>query len=167
MTDERTYSGILLEECEEYLYEMASIYTRDTHMHKIMGAVNPSEERVGECYFKIYDANTYGKAKHVVRLDFFKPRMLKHTKSTKKHWSHINKQDLKAVNDFLDSETNEYPGVTVFDALKYRWNLEKGFQLGPIQEYLNGTYDDNYIDDPNYVPSVLESPDYSLTQIIR
>lgn len=160
-------SGLLLEECDEYLFEMASAYPRNRHKHQIMAAVNPTEDRIGECYFKVYDGQTYRLSKKVVRIDFFGPRMLKHRNSTKKHWSDTTKQDLKQINDFLDSECAEYNGVTVWEVLKYHWNIEKGFDITTIQNYMNGDFDDEFIDDPDYVPSVLESPDYTETKIAK
>lgn len=155
-------SGLLLEECDEYLCEMASEYPRNSNPDiKIMAAVNPTEDRVGECYFKVYDAPTYGKARHVIRLDFFKPITLLHRKSTKLPWSDINKQDLKDVDSFLDEESKRYPGYTIWDALKYDWNTEKSLDVGTIWEYCNGEYDLELCDNPDYVPSTLEPPTYA------
>lgn len=159
-------SGLLLEDCDEALYEMASIYprVRDPKI-KVCTAVNPSEDRIGNCYFKLYDASIYGKAKHVIRLNFFKPEALHHRKSTKLPWLDITKSDLKDLNDYLDEESVNYPGYTIWDALKYSWNIEKGFDVGTIWNYCNGDYEEEFIDDPDYIPSILTPCDYSLVDL--
>ena len=159
-------SGLLLEECDEALYEMASIYPRvRTPKIKLCVAVNPSEDRIGNCYFKVYDSSLYGKSRHVIRLNFFKPEALYHRKSTKLPWSDITKSDLRDLNDYLDEESANYPGFTIWDALKYSWNIEKGFDIGTIWDYSNGNSDNEFVDDPDYIPSVLEPCDYSTVDL--
>lgn len=144
---------------EELMYEMANV-RRDRDNDFMLMAINPDRNRVGEPYFKVYDAGNWRKATKVARLSFFDPRLIIHTGGNIPPWRRLTNRDIRDIEDFLDSPSRTIPGATTWDELKYRWNVEYGFNIGYPARYFDGDYDAKYEDDPSYVPSYLDPPDY-------
>ena len=138
---------------------MASV-KRDIRDDFMLMAINPDSDRIGEPYFKVYNAGSWGKATKVARLSFFEPKLIIHTGGNILPWKNLTRRDIEDIEDFLDSPARGEFRATVWDALKYRWNDEYSFYMKSIFAYLDGEYDEEYKDDLSYVPSYLDPPDY-------
>lgn len=144
---------------EELMYEMANV-RRDRRDDFLLMAINPDPNRIGDPYFKVYDADSWRKATKVARLSFFEPKLIIHTGGNVRPWKKLTKRDIEDIEDYLDSPARGDIGVTVWDKLKYEWNDEYGFYMKSISSYLNGEYDEEYENEPSYVPSYIDPPDY-------
>ena len=146
---------------EEQLYEMASVKSK-TIPNGLLLAVNPDQNRISDAYFKMYDSTKYHKAKFVARISFFEPKLISHrcNDKGKQPWTDLKSYHVKHLEDLLDSESITYPGFTVWDELKFRWNMEYGFDVIIPVDYFNGEYDNIYQSHPSYVSSKLQPPDY-------
>ena len=144
---------------EELIYEMANV-RRDRRNDFMLMAINPDSNRVGDPYFKVYDADSWRKATKVARLAFFEPKLIIHKSEGIQPWKTLTRRDIEDIEDFLDSPARGDINATVWDVLKYRWNDEYGFYMRSFTDYIRGEYDEEYKDDPSYVPSYLDPPDY-------
>lgn len=145
---------------KQELFEMATVH-RD-FKNNVSVAVNPDSNRIGDPYFKFYNNTDYRKADSVIRLMFFAPRWTYHQTDGKELWK-LNSQEKKLLMECLASPSKKYKinDCTVWDATKFDWNYEYlGIDI-EIDEYLKGSYDKLYSDNPSYVPSTLDSPDYT------
>ena len=70
---------------EELMYEMASV-RRDGRNDFILMAINPDSNRVGEPYFKVYNAGNWRKATKVARLFFFESKLIVHKSEGVQPW---------------------------------------------------------------------------------
>lgn len=151
----------------EEIYSMATIgINRDP---KFSVAVNPDSNRVGEAYFKYYDDAHYSKANHVARISFMDAKYIKHHRG-KKQWK-LTKRDIRNLVEFLNNRHKAFVNLTNWDVAKFFWNLEYGnfYADYPVDNYETemDAYFDGYYDNlkenknnPSYVPSYQEMPDY-------
>jgi hypothetical protein len=150
---------IILE--DEYLFEMATVYRNEKH--NVSVAINPDSNRIGGAYFKFYNSTDYKKATKVIRILFNEPKYVEH--DGKELWE-LNSHEKKLLINCLKDRYRKYKYIncTVWDATKFDWNFEYlGLDL-ELEEYLNGEYDERYKNNPSYVPSTLEMPDYTLIE---
>lgn len=136
---------------------MATAFSRESF--SICLAINPDPNRVGEPYFKMYNAQSWRKATKVARISFKEPKLIKHS-SNKESWNTVPRDIRHELIDYLDSESKTFPSFTVWDYLKYEWNMEWGFDVGFPFEYFGGKSDEKFKNEPSYLPSTLESPNY-------
>lgn len=147
---------------EEYLGEMTSVFKGGDYGVYI--AVNPDSNRTGVRYFKYYNASAEQKADSVIRILFDKPGYTVHAGDGKKLWK-INHDDKKLLIKILNMKCKKYKGKTYWDAAKFEWNYEYLEEMIGPEEYFNGEYDVLYADNPGYVPSTLEMPDYMKIEV--
>lgn len=144
---------------EELLTEFASIRRPITNEFMLL-AINPDSNRIGDPYFKMYNKPSWNKATKVARISFLEPKLIIHKSQGVQPWTNLTKQDIDDLNDYLDSPWKNHPGFTIWDGLKYGWNEEWGFEVGSEKEYIDGNYDELNKNNPSYLPSTLEIPDY-------
>lgn len=89
---------------------------------------------------------------------FNEPKLIVH-RSDKLPWTNMNIIEKKDVVGFLKL-TSMVSNYTVWDMLKYFWNLEYGFDVGTIDNYMQGNVDNNNHSDPSYISSTLEMSNY-------
>lgn len=140
----------------EVLEEMATIYK--SKEYGILVAVNPDSHRTGNPYFKFFNSHDFFKATKVIRILFNEPDYVVH-KDGKELWN-LNSKDKKLLIKILNQKSKHYPSYTNWQVSKFDWNSEYLEEMLNIDEYYNGEYDDIYKDDPGYIPSTLEMPDY-------
>ena len=134
--------------------------------------VNPDAHRVGTCYFKYYNSESYTTADKVVRMNIRKPEVVIHrNRDGKKHWV-LNSREKRAICDYLREPTRfDYRHkATNWEYLLYTWNIECQL-LGdfpsdsydtPFEAFVDGWYDtDENLSNPSYVASNLPIPDYT------
>ena len=143
---------------EELLYEFATVRAKDANNLGIVMAVNPTPNYIGNPYFKVYNAPQFNKATKVARISFFKPELIEHQRN-KLPWLNMNNKDKKNIIKFLNLRAATQK-CTVWEALKYYWNSEKGINVGYIEDYLNGDFDEKNRNNPDYIPSTLKMPNY-------
>lgn len=143
---------------EELLNEFATVRARNSHDYVLAMAVNPSPNHIGEPYFKVYNALKYTQATKVARVSFFEPKLIIH-KGDKLPWTNMNAKEKKDIVGFLKL-TSMISNYTVWDMLKYFWDIEYGFDVGTIDNYMQGNADNDNHSDPSYVSSILEMPNY-------
>lgn len=141
---------------KEYINEMATVYRNEKY--GICVAVNPDSGRIGDSYFKYYNASSYGKATHVIRILFNRPDYVVH-KDDKQLWE-INFYDKKILIKALKSPSQYYPEITTWEGAKFDWNREYLEVPLMLNKYLKGEYDEMYKDNPGYVSSKLKMPNY-------
>lgn len=146
----------------ECLNEMASV--RPVGQTSILLAVNPDDTRDGEPYFKMYDSNSWTTATKVWRIHFEKPKLVKKHKGKIPAATSMSSKEKDNLVKYLNQPSRDFKNYTVWDELKYRWNIEKGLmnQFG-FEQYVDGTVDKYYENKNtkgNYVPFSLKMPDY-------
>lgn len=152
-------------EYTECLNEMASVRpSGNFESFGILLAVNPDINHDGDPYFKMYDKVSWYSATKVWRISFTKPVLIKKHSGKIPAATTINTKDKNTLLAYLNSPSRDFSGATVWDELKYRWNVEKGLmnQFGFIN-YQNGgadKYYEKHKNDGNYLPSTLAIPDY-------
>ncbi len=144
---------------EELMYGTASV-RRNIQNDFMLITINPHPNLIKTPYFKVYDADNWRKATKVARLTFFEPKWIGHTGGHIPPWIILTEQDIQNIEDYFKSPSRDTPGAKVWDVLKYRWNDEYGFYMRSFADYIRGEYDEEYKDDPSYVPSYLDPPDY-------
>ena len=142
----------------EPLFEMATVH-RDFE-NNVSVAVNPDSAKIGNPYFKFYNNTDYRKADKVIRILFNSPNYVIHHDG--KQFLDLNGKEKKLLIDCLTQKSKKYKftGCSVWDATKFDWNYEYlGIDI-EVDNYLNGEYDETYKDNPSYVSSTLNMPDY-------
>ena len=150
---------------EEYLCEMAQFkpegYDDD---FSILVAITP-ENRVGECYFKVYNNPKYSSATKVARISFIVPKLFTgHAKiGGKKEWklNEINSKTRKELIQYLNSKSKGDPDYTIWTRMRFEWNLLKNIPMKNINEYIDGKYDNANKSNPDYIPYNMQMPDYN------
>ena len=152
----------------EYIEAMATIGSHVSPNFTI--AVNPDSNRSGDCYFKYFDRESYSKAEHVARVNIRDTSRFYHKNSDgKKEWS-LNAKDKKELVSYLQSESDEWVGVSNWESVLYHWNIEshtiddpfpKDIYSSKIEAFLSGYYDtEENLQNPSYVASYLKMPNY-------
>lgn len=142
--------------CEEFLDEMATVYK--SREYGILVAVNPDSNRSGNPYFKFYNADNYNKATKIIRVLFKKADYVVHNDG-KELWE-LNSKEKKLLIKVLNEPSQYYPDITTWQAAKFDWDREYLEEPLRLDRYLKGEYDEFYKDNPGYVSSYLEMPDY-------
>ena len=150
----------------ECLNEMTSVRPKGgLNKLGILLAVNPDDDRDGDPYFKMYDKESWTSASKVWRIRFDRPEFIKKHKGKIPAATTMNSSDKKILLEYLNLSSKDFDG-TVWDELKYRWNIEKGLmdQFG-FNEYKQGIADKFYSKKDtknNYIPFSLNMPNYDL-----
>lgn len=71
-------------------------------------AVNPDIHRVGDEYFKLYNANILNNADKVIRIQFRKPRYVFHKNTGFEDWI-LTKSEKRALIRFLNTSKPPHP----------------------------------------------------------
>ena len=140
-----------------YIGEMATVNI-DKNLN-IRIQINPDPNRIGNPYFKVYDACSYQKETKVARLHFLDTGMEYHQDEFA-DWVPTNKE-IKRIKGILLSEHSD-DGYTNWQMACWLWNLEYNyFEFGPkdMKTYFGGKFDTQYKDHPSYVPSTTPIPD--------
>ena len=116
LSKKRLEACILLE-AQESLYAMSNVYT---DIGNITIQINPSEGRIGEPYFKVYNTDSVSTAKLVARISFDKPKYIIHKNSNGKQSWFMNASERKNLVSILTA--NNY---SVWKKLIANWNKEK------------------------------------------
>ena len=154
----------------EAIFGMARVGSVDTKP-SLTVAVNPDTNRIGDPYLKCYNASRYDTADCVTRLSFYAPKKVFHrNRDGKKEWI-LNSDDKDAICEFLDSPSKDYSNdkITYWLVSLYSWNNECSLLNGEfpeqystkIEAFIDGFYDKENRDNPNYVPSTTLRPDYT------
>lgn len=104
-------------EAQESLYAMSNVYT---DIGNITIQINPSEGRIGEPYFKVYNTDSVSTSKFVARISFDKPKYIIHKDNKGKQSWFMNSSQRKNLVDILTA--NDY---SVWKKLISNWNKEK------------------------------------------
>lgn len=160
-------NSILNEEPSEELFEMATIYPKNRSNHSIVLAVNPDSNKIGSPYFKLYIGGSpkEGKATGVASIEFLHPKLIKNHKGNIPSILLLNSSEKKELVQYLTEFSQYFPKYTVWNTLKYFWNVEYGFDVGSIDDYMSGKFDDIYNiseKSASYLCSTITSPDYTL-----
>lgn len=148
----------------ECLNEMASV--RPIGKTDVLLAINPDDNHNGEPYFKMYDSSSWTTATKVWRIRFDKAVFVKKHKGKIPAATTINKKEKELLIEYLNRPSRDFKDATIWDELKYRWNVEKGLmdQFG-FNNYTDGVADKYYENKNtkgNYVPFSLDMPDYTI-----
>jgi len=148
----------------EEVYAMTTIGRNSKPAYMV--AVNPDSNRIGDCYFKFYDSDSYSSSSSISRIRFDSPKYVKPHKG--KHIVKLNATMKNELNKFMKTSYQDFPEITNWDYTKYAWNLDhnlvKSYVEGktPLQSYIDGDCDtEENLSNPNYVPNSLECPDYT------
>lgn len=141
----------------EPLGEMATIGSSEKPALSIQ--VNPDSGRIGNPYFKAYNAElTRPNETKVCRLHFFDSGMEYHQDKFK-DWI-PNGKDIKNIKEFLNSTHEREKNYTNWQMCKFLWNMEfKFFPQRDIDRYMNGELDEQFKYHPSYVPSTAPIPE--------
>lgn len=153
----------------EYIEAMSTI---GQHFKpNFMIAVNPADNRSGDCYFKYFNRESYSKADAVARIDMRSPKRFYHMNQDGKVEWDLSAKDKKELCKYLDAESDDWTGVTNWQSVLFNWNRECHLLSEPfprdqytsrIEAFLNGFYDtDDNLSNPSYVASYLSRPDYT------
>ena len=127
--------------------------------------VHPDSERSGDPYMKLYDNKGFSSEGNKTRVSLLRPRYVVHNNEV---WK-LNSKYRRALVDFLNSPSKDFPGLTNWDMAKYHWNnechvLSYDVDTGKLtgsQAYVSGLYDtEDNLSNPSYVPSYSEMPNY-------
>lgn len=149
----------------ECLYEMATVRPLSSlDSFGILLAINPDTNN-GDAYFKMYNSTSFYNATTVWRIKFEKAEFIKEHKGKIKN-SIVMNSDLKSkLIKYLNANSKDFKGYTIWDELRYRWNTEKDLmnQFG-FNDYVSGIVDKYYENKDtkgNYVPYNMQMPDYN------
>ena len=126
-------------------------------------AVNPDIHRVGDEYFKLYNANILNNADKVIRIQLRKHRYVFHKNTGFEDWL-LTKSEKRALIRFLNTKENMYDTdgvkheITIFQKAIILHNYERGLGNNASETLsllLENVYDD-------YMPLDLKMPDYIL-----
>ena len=126
-------------------------------------AVKPDIHRVGDEYFKLYNANILNNADKVIRIQFRKPRYAFHKNTEFEDWI-LTKSEKRALIRFLNNKETMYDSdglrheITIFQKAIILHNYERGLGNN-IPETLSLMLENEYTE---YMPLDLEMPDYML-----
>lgn len=118
LSKKRLDACILLE-AQESLYAMSNVYT-DYFEYGASFQINPSEDRLGEPYFKVYDSFSIDKAKRIARLSFDEPKYIIHKDGLGKQSWFMNAFEKKYIVRLLKKNRH-----SVWKKLISNWNKEK------------------------------------------
>lgn len=133
--------------------------------------VNPDPNRIGDAYFKLFNASNYRKSDKQSRIKFNSPEYVYHKDSTgKTEWKLIS-DEKELLLEFLNSSSADNRNFNVWTLAKFHWNNEYGeFFSNDFPEKYNSrleAFADGYFDTkenlahPSYLSSKLEIPDYT------
>ena len=150
-------------EVEEWepLGEMATVADTDRPIGLSVN-VNPDPSRIGNPYFKVYNAKIpkQGESK-IARLHFLDDKMEYH-QDKYKDWILTNKE-ISLIKDFLKEKHFTHTRYTNWQVACFLWNQEYHFiSQRDIHDYMAGLYDDKFVNDkryPSYVPSTTLIPE--------
>ena len=126
-------------------------------------AVNPDIHRVGDEYFKLYNANILNNADKVIRIQFRKPRYVFHKNIGFEDWI-LTKSEKRALIHFLNTKESMYDSdgvkheIAIFLKVIILHNYERGLGNNTSETLslmLENVYDE-------YMPLDLKMPDYML-----
>ena len=126
-------------------------------------AVNPDIHRVGDEYFKLYNANILNNADKVISIQFRKPRYVFHKNTGFEDWL-LTKSEKRALICFLNTKENMYDtdglkhDITIFQKAIILHNYERGLGNN-TSETLSLMFENVYTE---YMPLDLKMPDYML-----
>lgn len=118
LSKKRLEACILLE-AQESLYAMSNVHT-DYFDYGASFQINPSEDRLGEPYFKVYDSFSIDKARRVARLSFNEPKYIIHKDGLGKQPWFMNASEKKYILSILKKNKH-----SVWKKLIANWNKEK------------------------------------------
>lgn len=116
LSKKRLDACILLE-AQESLYAMSNVYT---DIGNITIQINPTEGRIGEPYFKVYNTDSVSTSNFVARISFDKSKYIIHKDDKGKQSWFMNSSQRKNLVDILTA--NDY---SVWKKLISNWNKEK------------------------------------------
>ena len=129
-------------------------------------SVNPDPKRIGICYFKVFNSLDYTSSELLARVNMREPSYVYHTGDGKKAWN-LNSKYRRELVRFMRSESDTYNG-TNWQATMFLWNRElhlfsgvenkSGHKL--FDAYVRGYFDKFLSDNPSYMPSYAEMPNY-------
>ena len=144
----------------EPLGEMATICTT-TVPRKLRIQVNPSRDKKGSPYFKVFTTPNFTDDTRVARLHFFDTGMEYHQDKFK-DWIITNK-DCNDIIEILKMDHHEFPIYSNWQMACYLWNMEYGvINIQDKDKYMNGEFDKEFSDKkmyPSYVPSTTSIPE--------
>lgn len=145
------------------VYSMASIGVNTKPTFAVQ--VHPDFGRSGDSYMKLYDNKVFSSEGNKTRVSLLRPKYVVHNNEV---WK-LNSKYRRALVDFLNSPSKDFPGLTNWEMVKYNWNNECHIlsydvntgELTRPQAYVNGLYDtEENLSDPSYVPSCAEMSNY-------
>lgn len=145
----------------ESVYAMSNVYTNFTYGFSFQ--VNPTESRVGEHYFKVYNHPSMTAADKVARISFDEPRYIIHKDSKGKQPWVLDSISKKAIIDLLSKNSHSVwkKLIANFNREKYgissrRWSWftqkvkENLKNISNKQDILSLEYSDNKLDQKTY-----------------
>ena len=126
-------------------------------------AVKPDIHRVGDEYFKLYNANILNNADKVIRIQFRKPRYVFHKNTGFEDWI-LTKSEKRALIRFLSTKETMYDAdgvmheITIFQKAIILHNYERGLGNN-VSETLSLMLENEYNE---YMPLNLKMSDYML-----
>lgn len=153
----------------EVLDEMALVAAEAGSKISFCVYVTPDNHRIGEEYFKVYNAFSQEKADEICRISFHEPRYIVHrnVRDVGKDAKRLNSKQKKALVALLKSKKMFYENkeVTVWQKAILEYNNCRGLDYGLT--FKNKIFDENgnqipkenraY---PDYLPIDLPMPDY-------
>ena len=108
------------------------------------------QKRIGEPYFKIFNATNFESADKVIRLSLLKNKVIYHKNTDGKSDLILNSKQFKQLNTFLSKNNVVFPKITNWEFLVLVYNKECGADLihlsnDDIMKVNNGTYNKNVI----------------------
>lgn len=131
---------------------MANVY-RDPQSRFCI-EVNPDKQRVGNEYFKLYNAKQWKKATKIARIAFRQAKTIKH-KDIFDDWILTNKEKKYLVDALQKHASMPYENYTNWQKAIILHNNEKGLSMEETLE--NKVNDLKY---PKYLPIDLPMPNY-------
>lgn len=150
MQDE--YAQMIDDTMEEILLEFATVYTGEDIPLKIIVSVD--ENRIGNPYFKVFNANDFKKATKMARISFLEPKYVIHSMNYgKENWV-LNSKEKKLLINALTSLADI--NCTVWQSAVIDYNREHGVSIFKQRQMTKEQLIEKHL-----LPLDLEMPDYT------
>ena len=157
--DDDILNEYILGDDDESFTEMATVVTSEKPKIKI--AVNPDGKRKGNPYFKVYDDFSPKQHETQVIRPHFKDEEMEYHNDAYYDWDPKN-NEWEEIRDLLQKQHEDFTHLTNWQMACFLWNAEYGF-FGADKEYrkkyFNHEFDEEFRDNPSYVPSTQEMPE--------
>ena len=158
-------------ENEFYLFDPEEYYSREVEPLGEMSTVaetdrpiglsiqvNPDPDRIGNPYFKVYNARVPKRGNTKIARLHFLDTGIEYHQDKFMDWIPTNKE-ISLIQNFL-KEMHPLYGYTNWQVACFLWNQEYHlFGRNEVNDYMNGLLDEELSNHPSYVPSTTPIPE--------